>query len=489
MKPVCTGAEVRELDRYTIEEVGVPGAALMELASRGVAEMVALHFATEAASGVVVVCGAGNNGGDGYGCARWLHGWGFPVSVLSTQKDSAGAAALMRSACSRVGVSEIESLGSPGLIVDALIGTGLSRPLEGDLAALVQRMNEAEAPVIAVDIPSGLCADTGAVLGVAVEARVTVTFGVRKRGFYGEPGADHVGSVVVVDIGLNCAPVPQSVLWVEQADLEGAWPTRDAGDHKGRSGHLLVIAGSTEMSGAAVLCCQAALASGVGLVTLLTARGAYPRFEGLGPEVMITFGGAGDRVEEIPATLIGKATAVVCGPGLGGGEPLSPGMTAALRGLWTGAAVPVLFDADALVCAQGKSSGPRIVTPHPGEAGRMLGLSAAEVQSDRFAAARSLSADGAVALLKGRNTIVAQGDSLYVNSTGCQVLATGGSGDVLSGVIGALLARRQDPLLAAQLAAFVHGAAGDTLAEARQQGWTARDIGLVIPEVVERLLR
>jgi ADP-dependent NAD(P)H-hydrate dehydratase / NAD(P)H-hydrate epimerase len=488
VKPVCTGSEVRELDRYTIDEAGVPGIALMELASRGVAEIIALNFAAEAAEGVVVVCGGGNNGGDGYGCARWLHGWGFPVSVYSTQEASTGDAALMRSGCGRVGVKDTTTLGRPGLIVDALFGTGLSRPLEGRYARLVQDINAAAAPVVAVDIPSGICADTGAVLGVAVAAQVTVTFGVRKRGFYGEPGADYVGRLVLIDIGLNHAPIPPGPRWVEAADLDQAWPTRQAGDHKGKSGHLLVVAGSAQMSGAAVLCCQAALASGVGLVTLLTARGAYPRIEGLGPEVMIRFGGEGDRVEGIPTELLDKATAVVCGPGLGGGEPLTQSMHTALREIWTQGALPVLFDADALGCAQGGSVAPRVISPHPGEAGRLLDCTAAVVQADRFAAVQALAADGVVALLKGRNTLIGQGDSVFVNSTGCQVLATAGSGDVLSGMIGALLARGLEPLVAAQLAAFVHGTAGDRLAEARQQGWTAGDIALVIPEVVEGLL-
>jgi NAD(P)H-hydrate epimerase len=477
------------LDRYTIEEVGVPGVALMELASRGVAETIAKEFRTQAAAGVLVLCGSGNNGGDGYGCARWLKGWGFPVSTWSTTDRSSGDAGLMREACTRAGVAQRSSLGSPGLIVDALFGTGLSRPVEGRLARLIGEVNQSAVPVVSVDIPSGICADTGAVLGVAIKAQATVSFGARKQGFYGEPGADHLGSLSIVDIGLGVAPASFKAYWLEESDFIGVWPSRAAGDHKGRSGHLLVVAGSAQMSGAAALCCRAALAAGAGLVTLVSARGAYPRLEQLGPEVMVAFGGDGDRVESIPDGLLEQATAVVCGPGLGGGQALGPELRAALRALWSDSALPVLYDADALSCAGGVGAGPRLITPHPGEAGRILGLSAAQIQADRFAAARRLAAAGTIALLKGRNTLTSDGEGVFVNSSGSPVLATAGSGDVLSGVIGALLSRGVEPLRAAQVGAYVHGAAGDYLADARGQGWTASDIAAALPQVVEGLAR
>jgi len=487
VKPICTAAEVRELDRYTIEEVGVPGVALMEIASKGVAEAITRDFATEAAGGVLVVCGGGNNGGDGYGCARWLKGWGFSVSTLSTQGQSTGDAGMMREACVRAGVTESTSIGSPGLIVDAIFGTGLSREVSGRYAALIHEVNQSGVPVVSVDIPSGISADTGAVLGVAVKARLTVSFGVRKRGFYGEPGADHLGRLHVVDIGLGVAPAHVKTHWYEAADFAAGWPTRAAGDHKGRSGHLLVIAGSSQMSGAAALCCRGALAAGVGLVTLLTARGAYPRLENLGPEVMVAFGGEGDRVEQIPAGLVQQATAVVCGPGLGGGEALGSKLESALTTLWQSSALPLLFDADALGCALGTVTGGRLITPHPGEAGRILGSSAAQIQADRFDAVSRLGGAGTVALLKGRNTLISDGEEVSVNPSGSPVLATAGSGDVLSGVVGALLARNVAPLHAARLGAYVHGAAGDRLARSRGQGWTASDIAMTVPEVVEGL--
>ena len=482
MIPVGTGAQLRSRDAAVIGEVGVPGVALMELASHGLARAIVEHHGQAAREGVVVVCGPGNNGGDGYGAARWLHAWGVPVSLLSLVPTSHGDADIMRRAAKQAGVPEVGDAASAGVWVDALFGTGLTRPLQGRSAALVQAMNRDPAPVVAADIPSGIHADTGAVLGCAVVAATTVTFGVRKLGFHGEPGASHVGRIEVVDIGLGAAPGPWAAEIPEAADLR--WPARDASDHKTRSGHLLVVAGSTAMAGAAVLCCRGALAAGAGLVTLATPRGALARLGGLPPEVMVVVSGEGHRLTSVPE---GRWTAIVAGPGLGGGVGLTANAKEALATLWADAPAPVLFDADALPAALGVAAGPRLITPHPGEAGRILGRGTATVQADRFTAAEEL-AIGCVALLKGRNTLIAEaGRPLSINPTGGPVLATGGSGDVLAGVAGALLARGLTARDAARSAAWVHGRAGDRLAARRQQGWTASDVAHAIPDAVADL--
>ena len=490
MKWVSSADQVRELDRRTIEDVGVPGVALMELASAAVARSIRDHHASEAVNGVVVVCGAGNNGGDGYAVARWLHGWGFPVRLLSLKLDSRGDAAVMRAACAKLGIPEVEELGVCGLIVDAVFGTGLGRPVKGDARDLLERVAAHPAPVVAVDLPSGVHADTGQALGVSVPAVRTVTFGRLKPGLLQAPGSELAGVVEVVDIGLSVAldDDPEAVAEVPEAeDLRGLLQSRSEQAHKKSSGHLLIVAGSRAMAGAGVLACLGALKAGAGLVTLLTPGGAVQRLQSLPPEVMVLPNDAGATFEAAPELDLSRFDAIVAGPGLGGGHPLSDGLATFLKHLWTLDDRPMVFDADALVCAVGSGGGPRVLTPHPGEAGRLLGLSTAEVQAHRLAAAENL-AEGRVCLLKGKHTVVAGNGRSSFNPTGGPVLATAGSGDVLAGVIGAFLARGLSARDAARLGAWVHGAAGDHLGRTRSEGWTAGDVANAVPDALEDLV-
>jgi len=487
VRPVSTAAQVREMDRRVIEDLGVPGVALMEVAAREVAVAIRERHADEARRGVVVACGAGNNGGDGYAVARWLHGWGFPVSVWALTHDLRGDAATMREACRRVGVPFVDGLGAAGLIVDAVFGTGLSREVTGAWHDAIGAIVAHPAPVVAVDLPSGLHADTGAVLGIAVRATTTVTFGRLKPGLLAEPGADLAGHVVVADIGLEVAGGDAVAGVPDVADLAPLWPRRAAGDHKTRAGHLLVVAGSVPMAGAAVLACRGALAAGVGLCTLVAARATLPRLAALPPEVMVLISGE-ERLEPLSGAL-SRFTALAAGPGLGGGGALDPALGRWLAHVWESTRLPVVFDADALPSALGGAPGARVITPHPGEAARRLGVSAADVQADRFGAAARLATDGVTALLKGRHTLVAtEGQPIAVNPTNAAVLATGGSGDVLTGVIGALLARGVSARDAARLGAWVHGRAGERLAARRPEGWTADDIAGAVPDAVGDLL-
>lgn len=489
---VGRAAQVRELDRRVIEDLGIPGVALMELASRGVAEAVRDRFGAAARRGVVVVCGPGNNGGDGWGAARWLRGWGFPVSVVAVGPAPRGDAATQRAAALRSGVAETDRLDGAGVVVDALFGTGLARDVDGDAAAWIAAMDRHGAPVVAVDLPSGLDADTGQPHGACVRAAHTVTFGRWKPGLFVEPGASLAGSLELVDLGFAAAEPADAPLAVAElasaAELARCWPGRAVGAHKGSSGHLLVVAGSLPMAGAAVLACLGALRAGAGLVTLVAPGGALPRLAALPPEVMVVASGPGPTLGA-PELELSKFDAVIAGPGLGGGEPLGAELAGWLRALWAGHPGGVAFDADALPCAVGRGAGPRVITPHPGEAGRLLGRPTAGVQADRFGAAEALATEGRVALLKGPRTLVAGGGRLSVNRTGGPVLATGGSGDVLAGVIGALLANGRGARDAARLAAWVHGAAADALAGRRDQGWTASDVAEAIPEAVTALRR
>lgn len=482
-RAVATAAEVREADRHTIEEVGVPGVALMQTASEGLARAIATHHHDAAMQGVTVVCGPGNNGGDGYGCARWLHAWGYPVALWPLSETSSGDADTMRQAADRAGVPTRDGIGRPGLIVDAVFGTGLSREVTGELAEVLLRMDTHPAPVVAADLPSGLCADTGRVLGTAVDAVRTVTFGALKRGLFGVPGADRCGEITLVDLGFGDRAVGAEL--VDGPALAARWPVRAAGDHKGRGGRLMILAGSTAMVGAAVLVAEGALAAGASLITLVVPRGAVPRLAPLSPSVMVRVAGEGDLLELHRLPPLDRLDALAVGPGLAGGEALPPHTEMALASLWAGAELPVVVDADGLAAIQGRCRGPRVITPHPGEAARLLGCGVADVQADRFGAATRLADEtGAVALLKGRHTLVARrGVPLSVNTSGAPTLATGGSGDVLTGVIGALLARGVDAHDAARLGAYAHGRAGEHLARAPASVPPARAIARAVAEV------
>lgn len=480
--PVGTAAEVRARDAEMISRLGVPGVALMETAARGLAERVRARWTGGL---VVVVAGPGHNGGDGWAAARWLHGWGVPVAVWSVG-PSGGDAGVHRGAARAAGVREVEALSGASLVVDAVFGTGLSRPVEGVHADVLVAIQAAGVPVVACDLPSGLHADTGAMLGPVPTAVETVTFGMHKRGLLAGVGPELAGQVTVVDIGLGAVGLDVGAELLEPARLAARWPSRELAGHKTRSGHLLVVAGSAAMAGAAALTCRGALAAGAGLVTLAAPRGAWARLSGLLPaEVMVVASGAGDVSDAVPPAA--RYTAVAAGPGLGGGLPLASGLRDSLAALWAETSIPAMFDADALVVASSRGGGPRVLTPHAGEAGRLLGCASAEVDADRFAAARRLSAFG-VALLKGKHTLIDDGTNpVLVNPTGGPVLATGGTGDVLTGIVGALLARGVDARSAAALAAWVHGHAADRLAAVRADGWTAGDVASEVPAAIAAL--
>lgn len=481
MRYACTAAQMRERDRRVIGGLGLPGIALMELAVKGVVDVVSAHHAREGQRGVVVVAGPGNNGGDGWAVARWLVARGWPVSVWSVAEPRAGTdAAIMRAVARAMGIREVGSVAGAGLVIDAVFGTGLVRDVEEPYASAITAMNDAGVPVVAIDLPSGLSSDSGAVMGCSVSAVRTVTFDRPKLGMFLGEGPERCGGVHVVDIGLEAAtPADEEVSAEipEWADLAPRWPVRRPSDHKGSTGHLLVVAGSAAMTGAAILVCRGALATGIGLVTLVATRSMRPRLAGAPPEVMLLDGGEGDTVESLPD--LSRYDAIAVGPGLGGGHPLAPALHAALAEHWKTDPRPWIADADALVCT-GPSDQPRVLTPHPGEAARLLGGDVASVQADRPGSARRLVERGTV-LLKGRFTVVAAEGALpSLNPTGSSALATGGTGDVLTGVIGALLARGVAPRDAARIGAWIHGRAGERLSARRSDGWTASDVAAEI---------
>jgi NAD(P)H-hydrate epimerase len=509
MRSVVTAAEMRALDKATIEDIGVPALTLMETAGRAVA-----HVAIEMLDGthgpVAIVCGPGNNGGDGFVVARVLRDADVDAIVYlavarsCVRGDAAAHLAILERAGGHVRLCDTPALlaelageiAGAALVVDALFGVGLARPVEGHLAAIVGAMNEAER-CLAVDIPSGLDADTGRVLGTCVHAVGTVTLGALKIALVSAPGFAHCGSIDLADIG-----IPSGVLAtqgvragiVEDVDIASVLPRTSTLDHKGTRGHVLIVGGMPGMRGAGRLCANAALRGGAGLVTLASAGDVT------GDDSVMTralVGGLGDALH-------GKR-AVVIGPGLGQAEHAGGWLAEVLA-----SGIPSVLDADALNLVAGtgdggagrlhleaiiQAAGPIVLTPHPGEAARLLGITAAEVEDDRLAAARALATRShAVVVLKGARTIVCDGtlgdDFCSINPTGGSELATGGSGDVLAGLIGALLAQGVSAADAARAGVYLHGLAGEKLAtEHGSRGVISSDLPLAIAGVLKTIPR
>jgi len=508
MQPVVTAAEMRELDRATIEEIGLSGLTLMETAGRAVAAA-AMRMLEGARRGhVAVVCGPGNNGGDGFVVARVLRGQGVDATAYLAASRGAmrGHAREHLEILERAGgvVCSIEAsraleehrgaIAGAELAVDALFGIGWVRPIEGHLAAVVAAINEARR-VLAVDLPSGLDTDTGRTLGAQVRAHRTVTMGALKVALVGAPGFAVCGEVECADIGIPPALIAASGVragLVERADVARWLPRPGPLDHKGRRGHVLVVGGGPGMRGAGRLAALAALRAGAGLVTLACEGAA----DAIGtPDPVMTRGIDG----ALGPLLDGKA-AIVIGPGLG-----TSGSAGALVAEALASGLPVVLDADALnllAAAAGAAgpvalagaAGPAVITPHPGEAARLLGSSVPEVERDRLAAARALAAGThAVVALKGARTVVCDGtigdDHCAINPTGGPALATAGSGDVLAGVIGALLAQGLAAGDAARAGVYVHGAAGDALSAAHGRGAIASDLPAAIAAAILELAR
>ena len=494
---ICGAEEMRAIDRAAIEGLGIPGIQLMERAGAAVATAVQRRLARPA---VAVYCGPGNNGGDGWVAARLLHGRGAAVTVISTVEPAAltGDARLAFEAAERAAVpwAALQSAPQepdrvPAVVVDALLGTGLTRAPDGRHAEAIQRVNAARlrgAHVVAVDVPSGLSADTGQPLGACVQADTTVTFAFLKRGLALFPGVALAGAVEVADIGISdeaAARVPPQCELLTEAEVRALVPRLAPDAHKGAAGRVLVVAGSPGKTGAAHLTIAGALRGGAGLVTLASRPEVLPVALAGRPEAMsLALPGDGplalpDLDPLVEAAL--AADALVMGPGI----PRGPGTARFLRQLAGRARVPCVLDADALNALADEPDllaswpVPAVLTPHPGEMGRLAQLSIGEVQRDRVGVAREkANAWGCVVVLKGARTVVADpAEPAAVIPTGNPGMATGGTGDVLAGLCGALLAGGMAPFAAARAAAWIHGRAGDLAARRHgQRGMLAGDL-------------
>jgi ADP-dependent NAD(P)H-hydrate dehydratase / NAD(P)H-hydrate epimerase len=479
-----TAAQVRELDRIAIEECGIAGIVLMKRAGRAAFEYLLQRWRD--AEGFHIFCGTGNNGGDGFIVAALLAERNFPVNVWQVGDPAkiSGSALRAQQFAEAAGVS-IEPFSGVvppgGIIVDALLGTGLSGAVRAPFADAIAVINKAALSTLALDIPSGLCSDSGRVLGCAVQAAATISFIGLKQGLFTGDAVDHCGAIefagldVPADIYRRIAPANRRLDLVE---LQRHLPRRVRNAHKGLYGHVLVIGGDRGMAGAALMAAQAAGRVGAGLVSCATQPEHIAAFVARAPEIMAHGIRSGGELD----VLLKQATVIVLGPGLGRSAWSEQLFERVWRHLQD-TNIPAVFDADALnLLAEGSIIGQPnypmwVLTPHPGEAARLLGVANAEIQQDRFAAARVLQQRyGGALVLKGAGTLVAGGESICVASYGNPGMASGGMGDVLSGVIGALLAQGLSADLAAAAGVCIHGRAGDLAAEQGERGLLATDL-------------
>ena len=515
---ILTAEEMRGVDRAAIERLGLPGLVLMENAALGVVDAIGRQYPR--AESAAIFCGPGNNGGDGLAVARQLATRGYAVEIFlalgtagkagtAGDRPLAGDAGLQLAVCRRLELTIHElALGGDAaeaeaglaaalaaaarhdLVIDALFGTGLARPLTGWFARLVEGLNEVPRPRVAVDIPSGLSGSSAEPPGPHLLADLTVTFAAPKVAHVFPPAADAAGELVVTDLGFPRRLVDEAAgdlhLLVGE-ELAGLLPPRARDSHKGDYGHLLLVAGSPGKAGAAVLAARAAVRAGAGLVTAAVPEPILQivHLGSIESMVLALPAGTAAAAEQVLAAAAGKS-ALAVGPGLG----QDAGTVAAIRRLAVAAELPLVLDADGINAFAGRPEelaarrAPTVLTPHPGELGRLLGISTAEVQADRPAAARRVAAaTGAIVVLKGSLTLIAAPrGGLYVNPTGNPGMASGGTGDVLTGILGGLVAQRLEPLDATCLAVYLHGLAGDlALARLRGPSLAAEDLIASLP--------
>jgi hydroxyethylthiazole kinase-like uncharacterized protein yjeF len=510
---VTTAAEMHALDRLAIETYGIPGVVLMENAGAQVVRVLCQEYPDLKARRVAVLCGRGNNGGDGFVIARYLHNMGVLVQVFLVGDPHTihGDAAVHLQIMGHTGLTpevintsaEAQALEARccqyDLLIDALLGTGLKAEVSGLFRPVIAAINAAGRPIVAVDIPSGVNADSGILLGVHVKADLTVTLALPKRGLFLYPGADQVGKLVVVDIGFPAALREEASLrchLLECHEVAAQFRERAADTHKGSYGHVLVVAGSLGKTGAGALASMAALRTGAGLVTFGVPHSLNAAMEAKLTEVMTL------ALPEAEEGVLGSAaakrlieqaegmSALVIGPGLG----THPETVYSLYDILHQIHLPTVVDADGINALAANPSNlgdihaPLILTPHPGELARLRHTTTGQIQADRLAAAQEAAqAFRGVVVLKGAYSIIAEPEGmLTINPTGNPGMATAGTGDVLAGMIGALLGQGYEPGLAARLAVYVHGLAGDMAAAALgQRSMTAGDLLDYLPRAFQ----
>ena len=507
---IVTADQMKNIDRRTIREFGIPGPVLMENAAAAMLAEMESFFDGLGGVKVGIICGKGNNGGDGLALARRLSVCGVLVRVALLVPFSAvsGEAKVNLSILRKTDVEILPNASTRTLqdviswsdiLVDAMLGVGLSSPLKGIYAQAVEMINASAGPVVAIDIPTGINADTGAVMGAAILADLTVTMAFLKRGLALYPGALFAGTIRVADIGIPSEVVEKEKITVHLLDRGYAWGIlrhRYPDTHKGDYGHLMVLAGSLGKAGAAVMAARGALRTGAGLVSVAVPNSIVPIvqqqiFEAMCiPSAESIDGTLGVGAEGELLKAAEKMSACAIGPGLSTHYET----VQVVRNLIQRLAIPMVIDADGLNAIAGslsilkKVKAPVILTPHPGEMGRLLGLTSVDVQKDRIGIASEFAVKYNVTLaLKGAATVVASPDGeVFINSTGNPGMATGGTGDVLTGMIGSLLAQDYPAVQAACLGVYLHGLAGDLAAKEKgEMGMIAGDLIEKIPDAIK----
>jgi ADP-dependent NAD(P)H-hydrate dehydratase / NAD(P)H-hydrate epimerase len=512
---ILNAAQMREADRFTIEDIGISSLVLMENAGRQVVAAMEATFEARLDGRVAVLCGRGNNGGDGFVVARTLlqRGIDTAVFVIGAVAEVRGDARTNLDILGRLGVTVVEindeqtwelhfsEISQCTLIVDAIFGTGLKSALAGMLETVVADVNASGIPIVSIDLPSGLSADTPHVIGDCIDATMTVTLAAPKLPLVLPPGEAHAGDVVIADIGIPIEVIDgidgRKIELLTPEQLREVVEPRAADSHKGDFGRVTIVAGSRGKTGAAHLAAMGALRSGAGLVTIATPAGCLPIVASMAPEYM---------TEALPESKEGSVTkaavdrildmrhdVIACGPGLGRGANVAE----FVRALLERSDAPLVLDADALSVlgddpgrVMGREERDVIITPHPGEMARLIGASIEDVQANRLEVAADFATTHNVhVVLKGHRTIIATPEgSVFINPTGNAGLATGGTGDLLTGMIAAWLAQLLDAEAACRLAVFLHGAAGD-LAEADegQVSMTATDVLSYLGDALNKL--
>jgi hydroxyethylthiazole kinase-like uncharacterized protein yjeF len=502
---VVTAEEMREMDRLTIQKYGVPSLTLMERAGAAVTQTIVERFGRPAKKGVLILAGKGNNGGDGFVVARLLKKRRIPceVALLARKQELSPDAAhnfaayvKLKGKVTEVTDGSLAVLGEltrgKGLLVDAILGTGIKNAVRGFYAEAIALINASGIPIIAVDMPSGLDTDNGTAPGAAIQAEMTVSLGFPKLGQVIYPGLDYVGDLAIADIGIDPRAekeVSPNTEILTREEIRRLVPIRHPDTHKGTYGHLLVMAGSRGKTGAAILACRAAMRSGAGLVTLAAPRSLNDIFASSLVEVMTEplRDGATEEMEPLSdgewRRLLERKDSLLFGPGIGVNDSTRSMLCWLLRNL----AIPWVIDADGLnnlaleVDRIPSAKMPPIITPHPGEMARLTGLDTASVNRDRVGVARSFAAARRChVVLKGARTVIATADGrIFINPTGNAGMASGGMGDVLAGMLAALLGQGLSPEDAMKLAVYLHGFVGDRAAAERGP------IGLIASDIID----
>ncbi|MDH5183130.1 MAG: NAD(P)H-hydrate dehydratase [Gammaproteobacteria bacterium] len=473
------GSQVKILERTAIEQHNMPGATLMAHAGKSAYQL--LKQCWPEARNIAVMCGVGNNAGDGYVLARAAHEAGLQVSVFQVgdrsrlQDDALNASQVMQKIGCELHNYEGQSLFDFDVVVDALLGIGINGEVKDHWHSAIEAINLSKVAVLAIDIPSGLHPDVGRAMGIAVRASVTITYIGLKQGLFTAQGPEYAGAVNFEDLDVPRAVydtlVPSAYLMQYHHDRQHHLKPRRRSAHKGQFGHVLVIGGDNGMSGAAQMAATAAARSGAGRVSVASRARHAVLLGNQQPELMCH----GVETTEELAPLLQKASVIAIGPGLGQG-----GWGQQLLQQVLAAPQPLILDADALNLLANKplARGNWILTPHPGEAARLLNCSVADIETDRFHAIRELQKKyRGVIVLKGAGTlIIGENERIYICADGNPGMASGGMGDLLTGIIAGLKAQNMDPLQAAQVGTCLHGAAGDAAAIEGERGLLASDL-------------